>query len=247
MSQTIPNHFIELIKKIPKERLDQFWLFPIRQNQKVPDVPAGTILHRDNMGNAAYRLSVGEAIKRLKWGKNVGIYGVYGSLMFLDLDAKDGKLLASQSFLDALESNPTFTVQTPSGGRHLYFWNDGIFPNQICKDIDGNEIWSLRANWYYVLGVGSYASYEKDGHKYDDSYRIIQNLPIAQFQSFGEYFKKNEEVKTEVLKTFTDIKEKQEISLAQLDINLKKENSTRRKMLDCEFKYIGIRYLRSKI
>ena len=152
MSLTNPKDFKLLYSLIPKQRRENVWFFPLRANQKNPDCPGGTILK----GNLKYRLGFDEALQRLSWGSNVGIYAISGGLMFLDLDVRGGKLLASQSFLDALDSKyKTLKIKTRNGGFQYYFLNDGKYKNQVLKE-NNVVIGELRTDWFYVVSVGSY-------------------------------------------------------------------------------------------
>jgi hypothetical protein len=238
MSLTNPTDFQTLLSLIPKNRRENVWLFPIRSNRKNPEVPSGTILKANN----AYRLSPSEAIHRLKWGSNVGIYAIYGGLMFLDLDISKGKLLASQSFLDALDlTNKTLTIKTRNGGFQYYFLNDGLFPNQVLKE-NNITIGELRTDWYYVVSVGSFVNPDKNSIGIDGTYRIIRNEPISQFQAFGDYFKKNEKVKKDETITFSKKTKKTDISLEEYDKNLAINGRKREKMSPVEFRFLGLRY-----
>jgi hypothetical protein len=197
MTYTKPRDFQELINIIPKEVMEKVWFFPIKQDRKNPDVPSGTILK----GNLAYRLSQYDAINRLKWGKNVGIYALSWGLMFLDLDVKNGKLIASQSILDSLELNPTLTIQTRNGGIQKYYLNEGAYPNQVIKE-NGVPIGELRTNWFYVVSVGSYVTPDEQSANGDGTYRLIgKNRLISKFKGLG-ITRTNKDIATSELKTF---------------------------------------------
>lgn len=236
MSLTNPKDFQILLSLIPKERKENIWFFPIRANRKVPEVPSGTILKE----NLSYSLSWSESIQRLKWGSNVGIYAIQGGLMFLDLDVSNGKLLASQAFLDALEStNKTLKVNTRNGGFQYYFLNDGLFPNQTIKEND-IAIGELRTDWFYVVGVGSYVVPDENSIGDDGTYRIIEERAITQFNPFGDYFKKNEEINNKELKTFVGIRgieEKLEDHIKKMD----QEKKIRRKYSNPERNFLRVR------
>ena len=171
MTYTKPRDFQEFWNITPKPIRENCWFFPIQQDRKNPDVPSGTILK----GNISHRLSYGDSLSRLKWGKNVGIYALQGGLMFLDLDVKYGKFLASQGILDTLESNPTFTIQTRNGGIQKYFQNEGKFPNQVIKE-NNIPIGELRTgrglNWMYVVSVGSYVNQDEHVRAGNGTYTI---------------------------------------------------------------------------
>ena len=235
MSLTNPKDFKTLYSLIPHEKRDKVWCFPIRSGKKNPEVPAGTVLK----GNLSYRLSYAEALTRLQWGSNVGIYAISGGLMFLDLDVSGKKLLASRGFLDALESkNTTLKIKTRNGGFQYYFWNEGIFPNQVLKE-NGVQIGELRTDWYYVVGVGSYVAPDENSIGDDGTYRIIREEPISQFCPFGDYFKKNDEIRKDDVKTFVKKTEtKDSISLEIYKQRLEDQGKVRRKMTTTERKYL---------
>ena len=130
MSLTNAKDFQTFFKLIPKANLEHVWFFPIRQDAKNPDVPKGTSLK----GNTAYRMMLSDCIKRLKQGKNVGIYAVSGGLMFLDLDVKDKKVIASNSILEALDAIKTLKIRTRNGGYQYYFLNEGKYANQLIEE-----------------------------------------------------------------------------------------------------------------
>lgn len=233
-SLTNPKDFVTLWALIPKNKRKNIWFFTIRQNKKNPDVPSGTVLK----GNMAYRLDFNEALHRMKWGSNVGIYAITGGLMFLDLDVSEGKLLASESFLSTLESIPTLTIKTRNGGIQKYFWNNGEYPNQLIKEND-ITIGELRTDWYYVVSVGSHV--EPDEHcrgEQDGTYRIIEEQPISDFKGFGDYFKKNEEVKKEELKTFSKKTDSGAIQLEEYLKNIEQKGKHRREASIFERKFL---------
>ena len=224
MALTNVKDFKELLEIIPKTVLEKVWFFPIKQDRKNPDVPSGTILK----GNLAYRLSRYDAINRLKWGKNVGIYALKGGLMFLDLDVKNGKLLASQSLLDSIALNPTLTIQTRNGGIQKYYLNDGEYNNQVIKE-NGMPIGELRTDWYYVVSVGSYVI--PDEHSCGDgTYRLFgEYREINTFNGLPGIILRRDEVKTGEIKTFNR-PETGPISLQNYNSILESKGKQRRKI-----------------
>ncbi len=188
MSLTNVKDFIDFLNIIPKDIMEKVWLFPIRQDRKNPDVPSGTILK----GNLTYKLTKSGAVNRLKWGKNVGIYALSGGLMFLDLDVSKGKLLASQSFLDEVQKNPSLTIQTRNGGIQKYYINCGAYNNQVIKEY-GIPIGELRTDWYYVVSVGSYVIPDMDHMGGDGTYRLVGDCrTINQFNGISGIQKRGE-------------------------------------------------------
>jgi hypothetical protein len=121
--------------------------------------------------------------------------------MFLDLDVKNGKLLASQSILDSIALNPTLTIQTRNGGIQKYYLNDGEYNNQVIKE-NGMPIGELRTDWYYVVSVGSYVIPDEHSSGGDGTYRLLSEYrEINKFNGLPEILRRDE-VKTEEIKTF---------------------------------------------
>ena len=188
MTATKPTDFQTFWDLIPNETKEHIWLFSLKQDRKNPDIPFGTVLK----GNLAYRLSYYDALNRLKWGKNVGIYALQRGLMFVDLDVKNGKLLASQRTLDAIALNPTLTIQTRNGGIQKYYLNNGLYPNQKIKE-NGVPIGELRTDWYYVVSVGSYVTPDEHSMYGDGTYRLIGDCrTINKFNGFHGILQRGE-------------------------------------------------------
>ena len=222
MALTNVKDFKSFLEVIPKDVFEKVWFFPIKQDRKNPDVPSGTILK----GNLAYRLSKYDAINRLKWGKNVGIYALKGGLMFLDLDVENGKLLASQSFLDSIALNPTLTIQTRNGGIQKYYLNDGEYNNQVIKE-NGVAIGELRTDWFYVVSVGSYVTPDENSREGDGTYRISEKYnEISKFNGLPIILKRGEIKKDET--KIINKPEAQAISLKNYNISLYQKGKIRR-------------------
>jgi hypothetical protein len=223
MALTNIKDFRELLDIIPKSTMEKVWFFPIKQDRKNPDVPSGTILK----GNLTYRLSRYDAINRLKWGKNVGIYALKGGLMFLDLDVKNGKLIASNEFLDSIALNPTLTIRTRNGGIQKYYLNDGEYNNQVIKE-NGIQIGELRTDWYYVVAVGSYVIPDKHSCG-DGTYRLSDECrEINKFNGLPGILRRDE-VKTEEIKTFNR-SEEEPISIQNYNNSLELKGKQRRRI-----------------
>jgi hypothetical protein len=107
-----------------------------------------------------------EIIKRA-WGERAFNIGVLcgGGLLVLDVDVKDGKPgLAS---LEALGiDQDTYTVETPSGGLHVYYQGPDV-PNSAGRIAPGLDI---RSAGGYVVGVGSVCE--------GQPYRLVRNGKI---------------------------------------------------------------------
>jgi hypothetical protein len=243
MALTNPKDFDLFCDLIPKPSRVNVWFFPIRSNRKNPECPAGTTLK----ANLAYRMTQNEARNRLVWGSNVGIYALQGGLMFLDLDVSEGKLLASQTFLDALEAkNTTLRIKTRNGGYQYYFLNEGKYPNQVLKE-NGIQIGELRTDWFYVVSVGSHVEPDTNSlGEADGTYRISKESPITQFQGFGDFFQENGEIKHEPIKTFSKKTETQDISHEEHIKQMETKNMKKRTITQKELKYMGLYYGKSR-
>lgn len=194
MSQTNVSDFQKLIKRIPNDRFKNIVFFPIIQNGKNPDVPKG-----ERVLN--HRLNVNDCFKRLKSGKNVGVYGLAKGIMILELDVDEqGDLYVSNNFIKLIPD--TFTVKSPSGGLHFYFLNDGEYGNQVSA-FHKIEFYSLRSNMFYVVAPGSWYSGKKGDKIYESPYKVINDAPIASFVDFANFKKaeiKNNDLQAYLLK-----------------------------------------------
>lgn len=161
------DEFQRLINRIPKDKLNNVWFIKLRKQDKRPEIPTGACIK----WNKDLRLQWYSAKKLLTHHHNIGIYALTGGLCFLDLDSKDGKILASKEFVDKIPE--TFTVKTRSGGLHYYFWNNGLYDNQTIKE-NGIEIGEFRADWWFVVSPGSYVPSDTS----DGLYRILRDIPI---------------------------------------------------------------------
>jgi len=178
MALTNPKDFKAFVELIPKKVLENTWFFPVRQDNKDPDVPRGTILK----GNVNYRLSRYDALNRLKWGKNVGTYALPLGLMFLDLDVFEEKFIASNELITTISAIPTISVQSRNGGLQKYFLNNGKYANQLIKE-NGVIVGELRTNWQYVVSIGSYVPPDEHNNGGDGTYRMKQEYAsMIEFQ-----------------------------------------------------------------
>ena len=140
-------------------------VFPIRYNNKTPAVK-----NWQQWAETASREIIenyGRANPSHNWGVSCG-----HDLFILDLDNKEGKN-GIDSFKDLLLSNnvvmpPTLTVETPTGGRHLYYKGEG--KNSASLLGDGID---TRGRGGYVLCPGSRIN--------NKVYAITDSKPIADF------------------------------------------------------------------
>lgn len=137
-------------------------LFPLQANSKRP-----------RPGDSAFWRLASPDPAKIPAGCNAGV-PAGGGLIVLDLDVAKGKdglrtLAALQALHDGLP--PTYTVATPSGGRHLYFRDPlgrdfGQGTDRLGPGID------VRADPHgYVVAAGS----QIDGRRYE----IASDVPIA--------------------------------------------------------------------
>jgi hypothetical protein len=114
------------------------------------------------------------AMWTLPWGEaldnNVGVLAG-GDLMVIDVDQKNGAHGdASLDYLvDSLELDVrTFTVRTPTGGRHIYFRTGAEVRNSVRALGDGLDV----RGWHgFVVGPGS--------ETWQGRYEILADKPIA--------------------------------------------------------------------
>jgi hypothetical protein len=201
-----PKEFQTLLHRIPKNIIENVWFFPLRGNNKSPDVPTGNVIKN----NLTFKLDSHAALKRFYNGLNVGVYALPGGLMFLDLGI-----------------TKTFTVKSRNGGYHFYYLNDGKWKNQQIK-INGQVVGELRTNWQYVVAAGSYIDPSKDNHDGNGVYRIVNNLPIEKFTPgilTGSIGESSDEIIRDVPQRFKSDKGKVD-KVENLNIRLLKENKT---------------------
>lgn len=175
MTATVFSEFQKIYNKLPKDRLKNIPFIPLRSGTKIPEV-IGSWKEKQNQINM-YGVK-----KRLNSGKNYAIVARVGGIMFLDIDAENGNVKATQEILAQIPE--TLMVKTRSGGLHYYFLNEGQFPNQLFK-IGNSNIGELRVNWQYIVGAGSWVE--------PATYKVISDLPIAEFKGeITKFFEKSE-------------------------------------------------------
>jgi KaiC/GvpD/RAD55 family RecA-like ATPase len=136
-------------------------VFPIIENGRIPAV--GGWQQRATSDEAAIRKMWTEHDPVLNTTRvknyNIGVYTK--DLLVLDVDVKNGKKgLQTLAELDTFEGVPeTFTVETASGGLHLYFRPENPVANSAGRIGDGLDI---RGDGGYVVAAGSVI----DGRQY---------------------------------------------------------------------------------
>jgi hypothetical protein len=128
---------------------------------------------------------------------NIGIACEVSNLVVIDLDtskgalppspwkelgAKDGKDVFKEICRKAGDSQlfDTYTVETPSGGRHLYFYDQNI---PIKQGAEVNGWWRVdsRSKGGYIVGEGSCLLNSENGqtekYRSDGNSSVVLNLP----------------------------------------------------------------------
>ncbi|MDP3027690.1 MAG: bifunctional DNA primase/polymerase [Nanoarchaeota archaeon] len=112
-----------MIEKIPKQlQNEKFGFCKIAVGSKKPIEP--------NWPDKPYKYDSKELNKYTDAGGNYGTITGYGDIRILDVDKLDLVPIFDKLFSD------TFSVQTPSGGRHYYFISD-YNTNHVLKDRAG--------------------------------------------------------------------------------------------------------------
>jgi hypothetical protein len=156
-------------------------LFPVRPLDKRPPC------FDDNLA-----LATNDVALLSKWhakyhAPNWGIALARSHLIVLDVDRKPGK--RGQQTLNALEAKhgklpPTFTVQSPTKGLHLYFRETEYVKHRALVSVHGFGLDIDSTN--YVIAAGCQVAG-------GGMYRAITDAPIADAPVwFGEYLKEND-------------------------------------------------------
>ena len=102
----------------------------------------------------------------LQWpGANVGIH--CKGLVVLDVDAQKGGFDSLAALEQEIELEATYEVETPRGGRHIFYRCAEPVSNGV--DVLGRGI-DVRADGGYVVGAGSRTTSE---------YRVVADEPVA--------------------------------------------------------------------
>lgn len=139
-----------------------WFVFPIQAEAKMPP------LVKDNLASGASNDPKVIAAWRKQFpGCNFGVASRKSNLLVVDVDQKSGKRGAlTYAELDfEYTFPPTYSVRTPSGGRHLYYRGHHVFAlgvNGFGPDVDSPN---------YVMLPGSRLA--------AGVYRAVNNLPIA--------------------------------------------------------------------
>jgi len=138
------QEFEKWLACIPQDLHNKLWFIPVKKNDKKPDV-------KDSWLSEKNRLSVEDAKKRLSQGLNVAFVAEPTTLCVVDLDLYKRPDLKEELF----KIFPlTLTVETPSGGQHRYYRQDGMIKNADGKN-RFHGAGEVRANRKYVLVPGS--------------------------------------------------------------------------------------------
>lgn len=142
-----------------------FWIFPVVPGQKSP--PAV----KDWQTGAARNADPWVLSPRHNIGVSTSKFGIDRALVVVDVDVKvcpadESILRVEMEYGDLPE---TFTVSTPRGGRHLYYWHtepvkQGV--NVLGRGVD------IRSGGGYVVGPGSKTA--------DGEYKILVKAEVAQ-------------------------------------------------------------------
>ncbi len=150
----------------------QGWaVFPLR-----PGTKNGQVVPHWNTWATSNPKTVREAWSGAFAGHNIGVDCGVSRLVVLDLDVpKGGRTAHGVDELDALAQHhgalpATYTVTTPSGGRHLYFTADRQLGNSQSKLADGVDVRGLGG---YVVAAGSTV----DGRRYTADGPAAADLP----------------------------------------------------------------------
>lgn len=121
----------------------------------------------------------------------------------IDLDPITGKIAVPVEYFPK-----TFTVETPSGGFHLYYeYNADI--GQTANTFEHLPHVDIRNDGGYVVAPPSFCDYVKAKRRITGTYRAVNNLPIASFPIHlfkVQPSKKGKDVKG-LLKSFNNLAE----------------------------------------
>lgn len=167
-----------------KLALDGYRIFPLQSNKKIP------LSGSHGFKDASTDISIIDKIWRNKC-YNAGIATGNG-LLVIDLDVRPGKNGLSELSEWEFRNRrlpETYTVKTPSGGRHLYFYFNG----SISKD--DKKYWKekgidLQDSGHYVVAAGS----QVDGKLYE----VLKDVNIANADETVIQFIKNKDLNGKV-------------------------------------------------
>ena len=145
-----------------------FAVFRLSNNSKVPR-------HDGAFKNAT--LDPDQATSWFRRGAfNIGIAtGSISDLLVIDVDCKDGKQgfkslqkLVAETGIDL----KTFTVESPSGGKHFYYDTTGLDTSHVTIGAGLLPGIDWRCNGGYIVAPPSVID--------DGAYKIVENLPLKQ-------------------------------------------------------------------
>lgn len=138
-----------------------FHVFPLVQNSKLPAIEGWNVkATRDEEQIKKWWLCPALGLDQdYNIGVSTSAYQDSGALLVVDIDkkgAKNGFDRLLELDIEGYEFPPTLTVDTPSGGRHLYY----SVPTAVRQGVDilGSGI-DIRSSGGFVVGAGSTVEY----------------------------------------------------------------------------------------
>lgn len=112
---------------------------------------------------------------------NIGIAtGVQSGIVVIDVDGADGLRTLADLLQDHPDIDQTYTVETGSGGRHLYFRHPGRMIANDVRILPGIDI----------RGDGGLVIAPPSQHTSGGQYAVLTDLPVADFpDAFGRVLK----------------------------------------------------------
>lgn len=137
-----------------------FLVFPLKAGAKSPPLVA----------DWPHAATTDEAQVRSWWTQwpdaNVGVH--CAGLLVVDVDPKKGGYDSLSTFEEQIQLDATLEVETPSGGRHIYYRCGEPVRNGV--DVLGPGL-DIRATHGYVVGAGSSTP--------TGAYRVVAEEPLA--------------------------------------------------------------------
>lgn len=138
-----------------------FPVFPLAPNSKLPALGDAWYDYATTDADTIRRMWT-DPVMRTERDYNIGVD--CSDMIVVDIDVKEGK----DGFNQYMQLGGTFdslTVQTPTGGYHVYFHGEAVANVNIAKDIE------IRSHHGYVVAPGSTINGEE--------YRVLYDEPVA--------------------------------------------------------------------